>query len=228
MTNFDAARHNMVESQIRTNKVTDNRVIAALRTVPRELFVPAARRSLAYIDEPLPIGSGRALPSPMIAARLYQAAAVNATDLVLVVGAGSGYGAAVLGRIASAVVALEQDADLLAMARNVFEGGPDGDGPNDQVSGDNVILAEGPLTKGWAKQAPYDVIAVEGAMETIPAALLDQLAPDGRLVCVMRHADLPGQATIIRKSGSSVASTPMFDAMLPLLPGFDRVLEFAL
>lgn len=226
MANFDLARHNMVESQIRTNKVTDDRLISALRLVPRHIFVPPARQALAYCDEPVTLGGGRSLLPPMAAARLYQAAAVAESDLVLVVGAATGYGAAVLGQLASAVVALEEDEGLLETARNVLEGGRE-----DLAAlgtGDNIILVEGPLAAGWQDQAPYDVIAVEGAVEQVPPALLDQLGPGGRLVCVLREPGKPGVATIMRKSGSGVAETSLFDAMLPILPGFTRSREFAL
>lgn len=226
MANFDLARHNMVEGQIRTNKVTDARLVGALRLVPRHIFVPPARQAIAYTDDPVALGNGRSLLPPMVAARLYQAAAVTENDLVLVVGAGIGYGAAVLGELASAVVALEEDESLLAAAHSVLEGGREE--LAELGTGDNIILVEGPLADGWAKQAPYDVIAIEGAVEEVPQALLDQLGPNGRLVCVLREPGHPGRATIIRRSGSGFAETSLFDAMLPILPGFTRAREFAL
>ena len=226
MATFDIARHNMVESQVRTNKVTDARLISALRRVPRHLFVPAARQSLAYSDEPLALGNGRTLPSAMVAARLYQAAEVAETELALVVGAGTGYGAAVLGQLASAVVALEQDEDLLASARSVLEGS--GEELTELGTGDNVILVEGPLNAGWATQSPYDAIILEGAVEEVPQALLDQLAPGGRLLCVLRHPGQPGRATVMRRTSAGIACTELFDAMLPVMPGFTRDREFAL
>ena len=226
MANFDLARHNMVESQVRTNKVTDLRLISALRRVPRHLFVPAARQSLAYSDEPLALGNGRSLPSAMVAARLYQAAEVSASDLVLVVGSGTGYGAAVLGQLASAVVALEQDEALHATAKSVLEGR--GEELAALGTGDNIILVEGPLHSGWENQAPYDVIVLEAAAEEVPQALLDQLAPNGRLVGVLRQQGQPGRATLMRRTDRGIASTELFDAMLPVMPGFTRSREFAL
>ncbi len=226
MPTFDLARHNMVESQVRTNKVTDDRLISALRLVPRHLFVPAARQSLAYSDEPLALGNGRSLPSPMVAARLYQAAAVSDNDLVLVVGAGTGYGAAVLGQMASAVVSLEQDEDLLSAARATLESG--GGELAELGTGDNIILVEGPLNAGWAKQAPYDVIVLEGAVEEVPPALLDQLALGGRLVCVLRQPGQPGRTTLMHRNSAGIVASELFDAMLPVMPGFTRNREFAL
>jgi protein-L-isoaspartate(D-aspartate) O-methyltransferase len=226
MADFNLARHNMVESQIRTNKVTDSRIVGALRHVPRHLFVAPARQSLAYADEPLALGGGRFLAPPMLAARLYQAAQLAENDLVLVVGSGTGYGAAVLGRIVSAVVALEQDPDLAATARKLLENST---GELSEVgTGDNVILVEGPLAAGWPKQAPYDAILFEGAVESVPETLTDQLALGGRLLAVVREAGRPRRATNIRRTAYAHASTPIFDAMLPMLPGFARVREFAL
>lgn len=226
MANFDLARHNMVESQIRTNKVTDDRLVGALRVVPRHVFVPPARQAMAYSDEPVALGNGRSLMPPMEAARLYQAAAVTADDLVLVVGAATGYGAAVLGLLASAVVALEEDESLLESARSVLEGGQEE--LAELGTGDNIFLVEGPLAAGWEKQAPYDVIAIEGAVEEVPEAILGQLAVGGRLVCVVREPGKPGIATLMRKTDTSIGATNLFDAMLPTLPGFTRVREFAL
>ncbi len=226
MANFDLARHNMVESQIRTNKVTDKRLLDALRRVPRHLFVPTAQQSVAYADKPLRLDNGRSLPSPMVAARLYQAAEVMADDLVLVVGAASGYSTAVLGQLASAVVALEEDEDLVEFFRNVLKS--DDEELADLGPGDNVIPVVGPLTEGWPQQAPYDVIIVEGAAEEMPQTLLDQLGPDGRLVGVLRQPGQPGRAVLMRKEGSTVGVVELFDAMLPVMPGFTRLPEFAL
>jgi protein-L-isoaspartate(D-aspartate) O-methyltransferase len=223
MPSFQIARENMVDNQIRTNKVTDPRLVNALRNVERHLFVPANRRSLAYSDEPLPVGEGRVLPSPMIAARLYQLANIGDGDLVLVVGSATGYGAAVLGRVASAVVALEADEDLAKFAKEAFEGEA-----SEAGIGDNVFLVNGPLTKGWPDQAPYDVIVIEGAVEQVPAELIDQLAENGRLVTVLREPGQPGRGVSYMKTDHGVGMVPAFDAYLPILPGFSRAREFAL
>lgn len=216
MPDFALARRNMVDSQLRTNKVNDRRIIDAMASVPREIFVPASRRPVAYIDEALPLGGGRWLPPPAPAARLYQLAAPGPNDLVLLVGAGTGYGAAVLGRMASAVVALEEDADLAKAAEQALA----------EAEADNVVVANGPLTEGWPKQAPYDVIVFDGSVEQVPETILDQVAADGRLVVAIAGENGVPVATLMRKVGPAVASDPVFDANMPLLPGFARAREF--
>jgi protein-L-isoaspartate(D-aspartate) O-methyltransferase len=216
MIDFALARRNMVDSQLRTNKVTDPRLLSAMGAVPREAFVPSGRRSVAYSDEAVSIGNGRSLPAPMVAGRLYQLAEPGPNDLVLLVGAGTGYGAAVLGRMVSAVVALEQDEELAKTAEQVLA----------EAEADNVVVAQGPLPEGWAKQAPYDVIVFEGSIEEVPDAILEQLAEDGRLVAaIVGKTGLP-VATVMRKVGKVVAKEPVFDATIPPLPGFARAREF--
>ncbi len=216
MTNFAIARRNMVDSQLRTSKVTDERLVAAMAAIRREEFVPASRRPVAYVDEALPVAPGRYLPAPLVAARLYQMATPTPDDLVLLVGAGTGYGAAVLGRLVSAVVALECDNELAAMAEQALAA----------AEIDNVIVAEGPLEEGWEKQAPYDIIAFEGAIAEVPEAILSQLAPNGRIVAAMIGANDIPVATILWKTPTSVAAESVFDANIPTLPGFERVREF--
>jgi len=216
MTDFALARRNMVDSQLRTNKINDPRLLAAMAAVPREAFVPSARRAVAYVDEALPLAGNRWLAPPMAAGRLYQLAAPGPNDLVLLIGAGSGYGAAVLGRLAGAVVALEEDEALAASAEAALN----------EVEADNVVVARGPLAKGWTKQAPYDVIVFDGSVEQVPDAIMDQLADGGRLVAALAGQGGVPVATIMRKAGNAVAADRVFDANMPLLPGFERVREF--
>ncbi|MCA8928236.1 MAG: protein-L-isoaspartate O-methyltransferase [Alphaproteobacteria bacterium] len=216
MTDFVLARRNMVENQLRTNKVSDPRVIDAMATVPREAFAPSGRRSVAYIDEPLPLGGGRWLPPPMIAGRMYQLAALGPGDLVLLVGAGTGYGAAILGKLASAVVALEEDEAMAQSAEQALGG----------VEADNVVVAHGALAAGWPKQAPYDAIVFEGSVEHVPDAILQQLAPNGRLVVAIAGPTGVPVLTVMRKAGDTVAADRVCDANVPLLPGFERAQEF--
>jgi protein-L-isoaspartate(D-aspartate) O-methyltransferase len=216
MTNYSLARRNMVDSQLRTSKVTNAALVAAMSAMPREVFVPAGRRAVAYIDEALPLGHGRWLPAPLIAARLYQLAAPLSTDLVLLVGAGTGYGAAILGRLASAVVALESNADLVTAAEATLA----------SVEADNVVVATGNLADGWQKQAPYDVIVIDGAVEHVPDSLLAQLAPGGRLVAAVVGTNGVPVATVMENTPGGIAVQPVFDANVPALPEFDRVREF--
>ncbi|KZE18880.1 MULTISPECIES: protein-L-isoaspartate O-methyltransferase family protein [Sphingomonas] len=165
---FDAMRHAMVVSQLRTSAVSDVRVVSAMGEVPREVFVPPAQAEVAYRDAPLPLSGDRAINPPLITGRLLTAAEVQPTDRVLLVGAAMGYAAAVLARLAGSVVALEEDAALAAAAR-------------DAIADATVEVVEGPLNAGWAQGAPYDVIVIDGAVESVPDAIVTQLAPGGRL-----------------------------------------------
>jgi protein-L-isoaspartate(D-aspartate) O-methyltransferase len=212
---FAAARANMVDSQVRTDDVTGPALIAALRAVPRELFVPHAKRAVAYMGVPVEIAPGRQMADPRAFAKLAQLAAIRPADVVLYVGAGLGYGPAVLSRLCSALVALEEDTALIAAA-----------GPALQTAGaESVVLAEGKLAAGYPKQAPYDVIFVEGAMAARPETLLKQLAPGGRLVGVVTDKGV-GRAHIFMATERGVSARPAFDAQLSPLPGFEEAAGF--
>lgn len=208
---YEAARRNMVESQIRTNKVTHAALLAALASVPRERFLPAERAFAAYIDENVRLAPGRYLMEPMVFARLVQLAEPQLTDRALLVGSGSGYGAAVIAPLVASVVALESDAALAAKGREQFA--------RLNVSGANQ--AEGPLDQGWSRSAPYDVILLEGSAEVIPQALIDQLADGGRLVAVMVAGGI-GRAILHTKRDGILSHRAAFDAAVPPLPGFQR------
>src|SRR6266702_4273648 len=169
----ESARFNMVEAQIRTSNVTDPRILAAMNAVAREKFVPRAARALAYADVPVAVAPGRYLLDPRSFAKLAQLAQINPTDRILDVGCGTGYSAAVLARLATEVVALEQDADLVRVASELLA---------DAVG--KVEVVQGGLVEGVKGQAPFDVIFVNGAIEHAPETLLAQLAEGGRLVAV--------------------------------------------
>ncbi|HYD32808.1 MAG TPA: protein-L-isoaspartate O-methyltransferase [Azospirillaceae bacterium] len=211
MTNFAAARINMVEGQIRPNKVVDPNLVNALMSVPREQFVPKEARGIAYVDEDIPLGSGRFLMEPLVLGRLLQAAAVGPDEVVLDVGCGTGYSTAVLAKMAATVVGLETDKELAARAMETLRG----------VGVDNALVIEGALADGYPAQAPYDVILLGGAVAEVPGALLDQLADGGRLVGIVVSGRGLGEAKLFRKAGSVVSSRNLFEAGTPLLPGFE-------
>ena len=212
MTDFAAARLNMVESQVRPNGITDRRIIAAIETVPRQDFVPASRRALAYMDEDVTLDPAdksagrRALIEVMAFARMLQHAAIKPADKVLIVGAETGYGAAVIAQIAGTVVAHESDAALLAEARVNLAGLG------------NVKLVEAPLAGGVAAEQPFDVILLEGRAEEVPQALLDQLVDGGRLVGVVGERET-AHAYVYSRSGGAIAERQVFDASVTALPG---------
>jgi len=211
MTDYAAARRHMVDGQILPNKVTDRQLIAVLSQMPREEFVPKARQGVAYVDEDLEIAPGRYLMEPMVFARLVQAAQVQKSDAVLTVGAGGGYEAAVMARLASVVVALESDEGLAAGIAGKLQA----------LQIDNVVTVTGELAAGAQKQGPYDVIFLTGSVDEVPQALLSQLGEGGRLVGVVNRRNI-GQATLITRRGGVVGDRVLFDAGTPLLPGFGK------
>lgn len=209
---FARARANMIESQIRPNRVTDPRILAAFGAVPREAFVPEQARDLAYCDEDVPLGNGRFLMEPMVMARLLTSAAVTEADTVLIVGTGTGYGAAVAARLASTVIAVEKDPVMAATANANLA----------SLDIDNVAVLEGALERGCPEQAPFDVILFDGAVRNIPAAIEEQLADGGRLAAVVRSETAAGKAFVVTRHGGGFSRRPVFDAAIPLLPGFDK------
>jgi len=215
---YAAARRFMVDGQIRTNKVTDERLIEALVELPRERFVAPALQARAYLDDDLPLGNGRYLMEPMVLARLVQTLHVQTGDRVLVVGAAGGYSAALLARLGASVTALESDDALAAATRTALSG----------ESG-SVNVVTGPLKDGYAQSAPYAAILVEGSVAEIPARLLEQLKQQGKLVTVLRDNNVTtGRAILVTRSDAGGAGTRvLFDANTPLLPGFEPAPTFA-
>lgn len=217
MSDYAAARLNMVESQVRPNRVTDLRVVGAMFELPRERFVPDALRGIAYVDEDVPLGAGRYLMEPMVLARLIQTARIEAGDTVLDVGAGTGYGAAVMAQSAARVVALESDAALARHAQGALGA----------LGINNVEVVSGPLNQGYARGAPYNVITFGGAVQHVPSAIIDQLAEGGRLVAVVASPGEPGRATLLTKVAGALSRRVVFDAGSRLLPGFELEAGFA-
>jgi protein-L-isoaspartate(D-aspartate) O-methyltransferase len=210
MTDFALARRNMIDSQLRPNRVTSAQLLAAIGELPRERFLPEAMRSVAYSDDDVPLGNGRYLTEPMVLARLIQTLQTVADDRALVVGSGRGYGAALLARLTASVVAVESDPLLAAAAEQTAKGLG--------LSGIRQIV--GPLEQG-APPGPYDAILIEGAVQLVPQAIFDQLAEGGRLTTVV--AGPPGAmgvAQLFVKEGGVTSGRPLFDAGTPSLPGF--------
>ena len=208
---YETARNLMVDGQVRPNKVNDPRILDAMRRIPRERFVPPRLAPLAYSDADVPLGNGRALVEPMVIARLVTLAAVRGGERVLVVGAGSGYGAALLAACGAQVTALEEDPALIALARAALAGVAE------------VTLVSGPLAGGWQAGAPYDVVFIEGAVEEIPAALAAQVrSPSGRLIAVRTVPGRPGQAVLGEPSAAGLVLQPAFDCTAPVLAAMRR------
>ena len=210
-----AARANMIDAQIRAADVTDPRIHAAMAAVAREKFVPSARLALAYADVPVEVAPGRYLLDPRSLAKALQLAGVKAKDRALDVGCGTGYSSAVLGGLVQSVVALEQDADLVRIASQALENAPG-----------KIEVTQGSLIDGFKMGGPYDVILVNGSIETRPDALLGQLAEGGRLVCFMPSGSQGGRAMLFVREHGQVGSRPGFDATVPALAGFKKAMGF--
>jgi protein-L-isoaspartate(D-aspartate) O-methyltransferase len=219
MTDFAHARRMMVEGQVRTNDVTEPRLLAAMLALPREAFVPSTSTDVAYLDRDLPVqGSGataRCLLKPMVLAKLIQAAAVSESDRVLDVACATGYSSAVLAHLASQVVALEEDAVLARAAEDTLRA----------LGIANVAVRTGPLIAGAPADGPYDVILLNGTAEIVPQALCTQLRDGGRLVCVLSHGAV-ARAMLYQSIAGDISGRAIFDAAAPLLPGFTRPAAF--
>jgi protein-L-isoaspartate(D-aspartate) O-methyltransferase len=212
MSGYEAARANMIEGQLRPNTVTDEQVINAFGALRRELFVPEKLRDIAYADRDLPLGGGRYLMAPMVAARLLQALDIKRGDTALVVGAGVGYEAAAIAQLARSVVAVEDDAELARLGRDALV--------EHRIA--TVKYVEEPATQGSRARSVYDVILFAGAVAEVPSEIAGQLAEGGRLAVVVRPGDGVGRATLITRTGGILAHRVIFDAATPLLRGFAR------
>jgi protein-L-isoaspartate(D-aspartate) O-methyltransferase len=216
MTDFARARHWMVEAQIRTSDVTDHALQDALHRLPRERFTPAHRQALAYAETELEVGPGRFLLQPRDLGKLLQAMAPQPGENALELFGGTGYGAALLAAMGCSVVLLEPDADLARLARAALDGS--------EVKG--VVMAASDPMAGWPDGAPYDLILVQGAVEFVPQAWLDQLAEGGRLGVIVRSGPT-GQARIYSRAGGIIAGRTVFDAAPPVLPGLAKPAGFS-
>jgi protein-L-isoaspartate(D-aspartate) O-methyltransferase len=214
MPDFVAQRLNMVDAQVRTNDVIDTRIHGAMVEIPRERFVPAAKRALAYADVSVEVAQGRYLIEPRAFAKLVQLADIKPTDKILDIGTATGYSAAILGKLGRSVIALEQDADLVRAAQDLLRASA------------NVTLVQGSLVEGSKPNAPFNVILINGAVESVPESLTCQLAEGGRLVAVVQSEGRPGKAHLYVREQGRVAGRPDFDAQVPLLSGFRKAIGF--
>ncbi|HWW48995.1 MAG TPA: protein-L-isoaspartate O-methyltransferase [Xanthobacteraceae bacterium] len=221
MSSFAAARQKMVDGQIRPADVTDIRIIGAMLATPREAFLPEPLRAMAYLDlnVELPVTKPGAAPryliSPVVIARLLQAASVTATDNVLVVGCATGYTAAIAAKLAGSVVATESDAALVAQAREALAA----------VGCGHVQVEQAEPADGFIGAAQYDVIIFDGATEVVPTKLYDQLGEGGRLAGVFATQS-PARAMLVTRSQDDFGSRVLFDISTPVLPGMNRAAQF--
>lgn len=218
-TDYEDARQKMVDNQVRTTDVTSHSVLKAFLTVAREDFVPSALKPLAYIDTDLlispdtPETPGRYVMEPSPLAKLLQLAEVTPEQVVLLIGCGEGYAAALLSLLAGSVVAVESDGQLADSASETLS----------NTGYDNVAVVTGDLEKGYAAEAPYDLIFFNGSVETIPETLFEQLREGGRMVAAIGSGNA-AQAQIFIKEDGAVSGRPAFNLSIKPLPGF-RVTE---
>lgn len=199
----------MLDGQLRPNRLTDERLQQAILAVPREAFVPAALRGVAYVDDDVPLGGGRWLMEPMVLGRLLQEAALEPSDVMLDVGCATGYSTAVAARLAGTVVALESDPELVRQANENLAA----------LGVVNAVVVRGALPFGYPDQAPYQAILLNGAVDRAPDALLRQLADGGRLLTV-ELAEGAGRAVLYLRQDGLIGRRVLFDAAVKPLPGF--------
>ena len=204
------ARHNMVASQVRTNKVWDMKLVEVMEQVERERFVPDSHVSLAYFDEDIELGGGRIVMEPMVAGRLIQALEIDQNDVVMEVACGLSYNSAVMSKLAKTVIAVESSEEMAEEAqRRLVEG-----------EHDNVAVIQADVTQGAGEAASIDAILINGAVDFVPDSLIALLAPRGKLACILRNEQGQSQAVLMQKFGESMSQRPLFDANVPALPEF--------
>jgi len=214
--NYQLARKNMIESQIRTNKVTDERILDSMSNLPREQFVPLHMQGFAYVDEDVDLGNGRFLQEPLILARLVQAANIKSTDIVLVIGAATGYSPALIGRLAATVVGVESDQKLADQADTLLH----------ELDIVNTAVIQGDENLGYPKQAPYDVILINGAVPRVPEHILEQMSEGGRLITVIAKSSRVGEAVLIERKNGEFTQNNLFEATTPFLRSFTEDEKF--
>lgn len=217
MTDFAARRRMMVDTQVRPSDVTKFPIIDAMLNVARETFVDDSQQETAYAGENIDLGNGRVLLEPRTLAKMLDVLDISGDDLVMDVGCGYGYSAAVAARLAQAVVAVEEDETMAAEVQTLLS----------EAGADNAVVHVGPLSEGAAEHGPYDVIIVQGGVGELPRALKDQLKNGGRIACILMQGAL-GVVRIGHKAGDTLSWRFAFNASAPVLPGFEKQRAFAL
>ena len=213
MSNFQAARTNMVDTQIHTNGVINPAILESFATIPREIFLPAHLQNVAYTDEPVALNKERFLLDPMTHARMVQALDITPDDTILDIGTGSGYSAAILSSLATTIMAVENRQSTIDKATKIL---------ND-IGACNIVFIKDKLTNGGQEHAPYNAIFIGGAVAEIPESLVKQLSPGGRMVTILQpDPNTVGQVTLIRKGqNDAYASRALFESNAPYMAGFE-------
>ena len=217
MIDFETSRTMMVDTQVRPSDVTKFPIIDAMLTVRRENYVPQALRGVAYVGENLDLGAGRVLLEPRTLAKMLDALEFEGDEMVLDIACGLGYSSAVIARMSGTVIAIEDDAARVSDAESALG----------EQEVDNVIVVEAPLNEGAAKAGPYDVIVIQGAVETVPETLTDQLKDGGRIAAIFAEGSL-GVVRIGYKIDGAMTWRMAFNAAAPVLPGFKAEASFTL
>ncbi len=216
-SHFESLRKAMIDSQIRPNKVIDERVINAFASVARELFVSKILQNQAYLDEDIQLSGGRFILEPMVMARLIQALELTAEQSVMIIGAGTGYTASVLSFLVNSVIAIETRTQMVEKAQDLVA----------SLDIGNVAIIKSRLQDGFSSEAPYDAIIIEGGVEIMPDMLVNQLSENARLAAIWRpYGSQAGEASVWRKSGDTVTRTALFNAQVPVLEEFKEKAKF--
>ena len=215
---FELARKKMVDNQIRANKVTDLNIIDAFKYVQREKFVPNSLREISYIDEDIQLSRNRFMIKPMILARLFQSLSLNGNENILHIGSNTGYSSAILSRICSSVICIESDKKLFEISVNIFS----------EMGFDNVIPLHGSMENGVIKEAPFDIIFIEGSIEREPKSLFNQLNENGKLIVIIRPVNMKiGKAKLFFRKKNEIGIENLFDAQVSKLSIFKSNSKFS-
>jgi protein-L-isoaspartate(D-aspartate) O-methyltransferase len=213
---FAKQRQIMVDSQVRVNDVTTPGVVSAFLTIPREVFVPKAMQASAYAEYEIETGENRAMWTPRDLGKMLRALEAQDSDVSLVIGAGAGYSAALLGHMTEAVIALDDDEALVDAMTERFA----------KIGMDEAVAVQGDIAAGLPEQGPFDVILIAGMVEDVPQAWLDQLSEGGRMGVVVAKGRSLGQVRIYKRAGDTFSFRDAFECCPPVLPGFEKKAAF--